>query len=241
MPLVKKVTWSYIIDRILWFIRGLCTYASCLREKLKISCSSWYPRHIMLPPWMGAIKMQAIKGMIRPCPCVGTFLVAGNGWPSAKIFEVLCALLATWRQVVQGDPIPNCVQCPTGSIACSFISIETTTEPNRLPKVTNILVFQDHFMKHVMAYMTPEQNTKTVAKFLYQGYIWIFGAPARLLSDCGANCMSNIINEMCKFLGMKKQHTTPYHPKTIGLVEVLSNYYAYDQEAGRRQESWRLK
>ena len=48
---------------------------------------------------------------------------------------------------------------------------------------------------------------------------WIFGAPARLLSDWGANFMSSIINEMCKLLGMRKLWTMPYHPQTNGLVE----------------------
>ena len=85
-----------------------------------------------------------------------------------------------------------------------FTIIEVTMELNRLPKVANILVFQDHFTKHIMAYMTPNQTTKTIAKFLYQGYISIFGAPARLLSDWGAIFMSSIISEMCKLLGMKK-------------------------------------
>ena len=74
-----------------------------------------------------------------------------------------------------------------------FTSIETTMEVNRLPKVTNVLVFQDHFTKHVMVYVTPNQTVKTVARFLYQGYISIFGAPARLLSDWSANFMGSII------------------------------------------------
>ena len=37
-----------------------------------------------------------------------------------------------------------------------FTSIEMTMELNRLPKVTNVLVFQDHFMEHIMAYMCPQ-------------------------------------------------------------------------------------
>ena len=94
-----------------------------------------------------------------------------------------------------------------------------TMEPNRPPKVTNVLVFQDHLTKHILAYVTPNQATKTVAKFLYQDYISIFEAPARLLSDCSVNFVSNIISEMCKLLGMKKLHTMPYHPQTNGLVE----------------------
>ena len=101
----------------------------------------------------------------------------------------------------------------------NFTSIETTMELNRLPKVANVLVFQDHFTKHIMAYVTPDQTAKTVIKFLYQGYISIFRTLARLLSNIGMNFMSSIIGEMCKLLGMKKLQTMSYHPQMNGLVE----------------------
>ena len=100
-----------------------------------------------------------------------------------------------------------------------FTSIEITMELNRLPKVANVLLFQDNFTKHVMAYVIPDQTAKTVTMFLYQGYISIFRTPARLLSDWGANFMSSIIGEMCKVLGVKKLPTMPYHPQMNGLVE----------------------
>ena len=100
-----------------------------------------------------------------------------------------------------------------------FTSLETTLELNKSPKVANILVFQAHFRKHVLAYVTPDQTAKTVTKFLYQGYISIFGAPARLLSDRGANFMSSVIDEMCKILSVMKLQTMPYHPQTNGLEE----------------------
>ena len=93
---------------------------------------------------------------------------------------------------------------PMDLLHVDFTAIEMTMEPNRLPKVTNILVFKDHFTKHLMVYMTPNQTTKAIAKFLYQGYISIFGAPARFLSDHSANFMSNIISKMCKLLCVKK-------------------------------------
>ena len=70
-----------------------------------------------------------------------------------------------------------------------------------------------------MVYVTPNHTAKTVAKFLYQGYISISGVPARLLSDCSANFMSNIISEMCNLLGIKKLQTTPYHPQMNRLVK----------------------
>ena len=116
---------------------------------------------------------------------------------------------------------PIMATAPLDLLHVDFTSIETTWEPNQLPRFTNVLVFQDHFMKHVLAYVTPDQSAKTITKFLYQGYISIFGAPARLLCDRGANFMSSVIDKMCKILGMKKLQTTPYHPSTNGLVERL--------------------
>ena len=92
-------------------------------------------------------------------------------------------------------------------------------ELNQSPRVANILVFQDHFTKHVLAYVTPDQIAKTITKFLYGGYIAIYGAPARLLSDRGTSFTSSIIEELCKILGIQQLQTTPYHPQTNGLVE----------------------
>ena len=92
-------------------------------------------------------------------------------------------------------------------------------ELNQLPRVANALVFQDHFTKHVLAYVTPDQTVKTVAKFLYGGYISIFGSPARLLNDWGTSFTSSSIEELCKILGIQWLQTMPYHPQMNGLVE----------------------
>ena len=67
-----------------------------------------------------------------------------------------------------------------------------------------------------MAYVTPDQTAKTVAKFLWQGYILIFKAPAKLLCDQGANFESNIISEL---IGIQKVRTSLYHPQTNRQVE----------------------
>ena len=80
-------------------------------------------------------------------------------------------------------------------------------------------IFQDHFTKHVLVYVTPNQTVKTITKFLYGGYISIFGAPARLLSDRGTSFTSSIIEELCKILGIQWLQTMPYHLQTNGLVE----------------------
>ena len=73
---------------------------------------------------------------------------------------------------------PIVATAPLDLLHVDFTSIETTLEPNQSPRVANVLVFQDHFTKHMLAYVTPNQTAKTVAKFLYQGYISIFGVLA---------------------------------------------------------------
>ena len=110
---------------------------------------------------------------------------------------------------------------PLDLLHVDFTSIETTLEPSQSPRVANILVFQDNFMKHMLAYMTPDQSGKTVAKFLYGGSISIFGSLARFLSIRGASFTSNVIEELWKILGIKQLQTMPYHPQTNGLVERL--------------------
>ena len=92
-------------------------------------------------------------------------------------------------------------------------------ELNQSPRVANVLVFQDHFTKHVLAYVTPDQTVKTIAKFLYGGYISIFGALPRLLSDRGTSFTISIIEELCKILGIQQLWTMAYHPQMNGLVE----------------------
>ena len=116
---------------------------------------------------------------------------------------------------------PILTTAPLDLLHVDFTSIETTMEPNQSPRVTYMLVFQDHFTKHVLASVTPDQTAKNIAKILYQGYISIFGALARLLSDRGANFMKSLLDELCKILGIAKLLTTPYHPQTNRLVERL--------------------
>ena len=116
---------------------------------------------------------------------------------------------------------PIVATAPLVLLHVDFTSIETTLQPNQSPRVANNLVFQDHFTKHVLMYVTPDQTVKTIAKFLYGGYVSIFGALARLLSNRGASFTSNVIEELCKIFGIKWLWTMPYHPQTNGLVDRL--------------------
>ena len=116
---------------------------------------------------------------------------------------------------------PIVVTAPLDLLHVDFTSIETTIELDRSPQVANVLVFQDHFTKYVLVYVIPNQTAKTVTKFLYGGFISIFGAPARLLSDRGTSLTSSIIQELCGILSIQRLQTMPYHPQANRLVERL--------------------
>ena len=45
------------------------------------------------------------------------------------------------------------------------------------------------------------------------------GVPEEVLTDQGANFMSQLLTEVYRFLHIKLIRTTPYHPQTDGLVE----------------------
>ena len=46
--------------------------------------------------------------------------------------------------------------------------------------------------------------------------------PTQLHSDMGAQFESQLIKDISTLLGIKKTHTTPYHPESDGLVEQLN-------------------
>ena len=98
---------------------------------------------------------------------------------------------------------PIVATTPMDLLHVDFTSIVTTMKLDKSPRIANVLVFQDHFTKYVLAYVTPNLTAKTVAKFLYGGYISIFGALARLLSDRGTSFTSSIIQELCEILGVQ--------------------------------------
>ena len=110
-PPVKKIKWSYGIDRIFWFIRRPYTCAQQPKVKLKISCSLWSPRHTVLPPWMGATEVQVIKGTTIPCPCCGN---VSGGWEWLTKYRnpwslayIVCSIRANclWHPYTQLCPL----------------------------------------------------------------------------------------------------------------------------------------
>lgn len=72
-----------------------------------------------------------------------------------------------------------------------------------------------------------------MARAFVEHFICRFGAPAEVVTDQGANFMSNLLKHTCKILKIKKINTSAYHPQA-NLVErsnrelktFLRNYIA---------------
>ena len=160
------------------------------------------------------------------CDCTLSLLQEHFWWPgmAKQMRQVIKACRCCLQYEGSTPKAPLCpivATAPLDLLHVDFTTIETTMEFDKSPRVANVLVFQDHFTKYVLAYVTPNQSAKTIAKFLYGGYISIFRALARLLSDRGTSFTSSIIQELCEILGIQRLWTTPYHPQTNGLVKRL--------------------
>ena len=216
MPPAKKVTWSYIIDRISWFIRGPGTCAQHPRVRLKISCSLWSPRHTVLLSWMGVTKMQAIKSMIKPCPCCKN-IFGGQEWPAICRSQRSPAHIAcSMRTGCQGTPTPNCVHHSYGSLTCRLYKYrdnhgaKQTTQGCKCPGVP------EPFYKVHYGICDPQPDCKNSCQVFVSGLHLNLWGPRQALCDCSVNFMSTIISEMCKLLGMKKLCTPLTTPKQMG-------------------------
>lgn len=82
-----------------------------------------------------------------------------------------------------------------------------------------LLVVSDYYTRWVMGFPLPDQKGQTIADKLVSEFICIFGSPLYLHSDQGRATESILFQEVCTLLGIKKTRTSPYLPRSDGLVE----------------------
>ena len=97
----------------------------------------------------------------------------------------------------------------------------------QLPKTFDgncyVVVFADYLTKWVEAFPTSDQKAETIAKLFVESVVSRHGVPEELLSDRGPNFLSELIQEICNLLGVKKISTSGYHPQCDGLVEKFNS------------------
>ena len=113
------------------------------------------------------------------------------------------------------QPIP--VGGPFHRVAVDILKLPLTSNGNRY-----VAVFMDYLTKWPEAFAIPDQKAETIALLFIEHVVCRHGIPEELLSDKGANFLSNLIQEICQVLGVKKINTSGYHPQTDGLVEKFN-------------------
>ena len=102
---------------------------------------------------------------------------------------------------------------------------------------------QDDLTKFVAAIHIPTQDAETVAREFVQNLVLKHGISEVILTDQGANFLSEMFANVCKLLQIKKFQTTTFHHESNGslerghrvLVEYLRHYIAEDQ---RDRDKW---
>ena len=74
-------------------------------------------------------------------------------------------------------------------------------------------------MRYAKAFVTKDQKAKMVACILYEQFIAVFGAPVKLLSDCGTNFTSALVEELCSAFGIPGCGMAACHAQCNGQAE----------------------
>ena len=82
-----------------------------------------------------------------------------------------------------------------------------------------ILVVCDYFTKYTEAYPLKDKTARSVVDALMDVWLPRYGFPLFLHSDQGKEFDNVMIHKLSELLGTVKTKTTPYHPRSDGLVE----------------------
>jgi len=118
---------------------------------------------------------------------------------------------------------------------CAMDIVGPTTVTNKGNRY--ILTFRDDLTKFVVAEPIPMQDAETVAREIVRNTVLKFGITEIVLTDQGSNFLSQLFQNTCKLLRIKRIHTTAFHPVSKGgierghrgLVEYLRHYVTEDQ------------
>lgn len=98
--------------------------------------------------------------------------------------------------------------------AMDIVTLPLTPRGNRY-----VLTFTEYNSRFVEAFPMKDTCAETIARTFVNEICFRYGAPQQLLSDLGANLVSEVMRETCELLKVERIMTAPYRPQTDGLLE----------------------
>ena len=115
----------------------------------------------------------------------------------------------------QGSIIAN---NPMDLLCIDFMKVDLSKDGKE-----NVLVMTGAFLKFSVAVVTPNQQTKTVAKALVDKWFYTYGIPTGIHSNQGKSFDNKIIEQLCKIYSVKQSNTTPYKSHNNSPCERLNH------------------
>src|SRR6266540_2093124 len=102
-----------------------------------------------------------------------------------------------------------------------------------------IVVAIDYFTKYPEARALVNANARNVANFLYEDIICRHGCLRKIISDRGTHFNNQVIENLLKRFKIRHNLSTPYHPKTNGLVERFNKTLCeFLAKLNEKRENW---
>ena len=131
---------------------------------------------------------------------------------------LVCASRKSTGRSIRPPLTPIPVGGPFHRVGVDILQLPLTTEGNRY-----VVCFVDYLTKWVEAFAVADQRAETIVRLFVEEVACRHGVPEELLSDRGANFLSDLMHCVCEILGVEKINTSGYHPQTDGLVERFNS------------------
>ncbi|GBC53574.1 putative integrase core domain protein [Rhizophagus irregularis DAOM 181602=DAOM 197198] len=141
-------------------------------------------------------------------------------WPQMgddiKAYVQACDTCQRRKRPIKTEPLhPIKVGQPFDRIGMDIVG------PLPLTKKGNqyIVVATEYLTKWPEARALPDAKATSVVSFFYEDIVCRHGCPKELLTDQGTHFVNEMLDSLCKRLGITHRLSVAYHPQTNGLVE----------------------
>src|SRR6266540_3667257 len=103
----------------------------------------------------------------------------------------------------------------------------------------DIVVPIDYFTKYPEARALANANARNVVNFLYEDIICRHGCSRKIISDRGTYFNNQVVEKLLERFKIRHNLSTPYHPKTNGLVERFNKILCESlAKLNEERENW---